>query len=78
MWLLRYSKGGLDLSVGHCSHGGTGFVKDITGEGPQRTFTVKYDTVPKESGIKYWRVTDTATVPRAWFLRGMYLVEWKD
>lgn len=39
-----------DLSVGKCSHGGSGFVSAVLGEGADRTFTVKYDRSSVEGG----------------------------
>ena len=55
-----------DLSPGMCSHGGTGFVTEVQGEGVQRTFAVKYDQSTagggkEESGISYSRLTEVPT-----------------
>jgi hypothetical protein len=48
-----------DLTVHVCSYGGFGFVKATVGDGAQRTFAVKYTgEARRESGIKYWRVTE--------------------
>lgn len=52
-----------DLSPGKCSHGGTGFVMGVDGEGFQRTFTVQYDKSTSdggktECGIPYSRLEE--------------------
>lgn len=52
-----------DLSTGKCSHGGTGFVTAIDGQGMRQTFTVKYDesslgSGKTESNISYGRLSE--------------------
>lgn len=53
-----------DLSrPGVCFHGGCGFVQAVDGDGPRRTFTVKYnesspDGGKTEHGIPYSRITE--------------------
>ena len=49
-----------DLSPGKCSHGGSGFVTNVTGNGPSSIFTVKYNDPSggtTESNIGYARLT---------------------
>ena len=52
-----------DLSPGKYSHGGAGFVREVHGDGAQRTFTVKYNAsatagIDIEKNIPYCRVTE--------------------
>ena len=45
-----------DCSPGKSSHGGTGFIVDMQGDGKDRTFTVKYDQSALDGGKTKWNI----------------------